>query len=72
MGDKTKHQTEEAKAMRLEKFDEAGAMPHLRSRPHLWHWLLGFVASVLLALYLAITIIERAVDAALSIAFSGI
>jgi hypothetical protein len=64
--------TEEAKAMRLEKFDEADAMPHSRCRHRLWHWLLGLVASVLLALYLISAIIERAVDFARSIAFSQV
>jgi hypothetical protein len=58
--------------MRLEKFDEADAMPHLRSRPHLWPWLLGLAASAWLALYLAITIIERTIDAALKAAFAGV
>jgi hypothetical protein len=58
--------------MRLERFNEADAIPHSRCCRRLWHWLLGLVASVLLALYVIFLILQRAVDAALAIAFSQV
>jgi hypothetical protein len=58
--------------MQLERFDEADAIPHSWCRRRLWHLLLGLVVSVLLALYLIIKIVEHAIDAAVSVAFSGV